>query len=118
MIGADEIYRYAREAGFSPDQATTMTAIALAESHGNPEAHNPNGEDSWGLWQVNVSPDANSQFAGVDLTDPRENAKAAFAISRRGTDISPWTVTHGRGSARYLQYQDEAQAAATHNRDP
>ncbi len=49
-ISADEIYRAAREAGFSPDQATTMTAIALAESNGNTDAHNPHGENSWGLW--------------------------------------------------------------------
>jgi hypothetical protein len=31
-----------------------MTAIALAESGGNSRAHNPVGEDSRGLWQINA----------------------------------------------------------------
>jgi lysozyme-like protein len=37
-----EIYRLARRAGFSADNdnAVTATAIALAESGGNPDAHN------------------------------------------------------------------------------
>jgi hypothetical protein len=41
---ADEIYGFARAAGFSADQATTMTAIALAESGGNVDAHATQGE--------------------------------------------------------------------------
>ena len=36
-----EIYEAARAAGFNPDQATTWTAIALAESGGETGAHNP-----------------------------------------------------------------------------
>ncbi|MBD7918578.1 C40 family peptidase [Cellulomonas sp. Sa3CUA2] len=110
MLSAQEIYRYARMAGFAPDQAQTMTAIALAESGGNTGAHNPVGEDSRGLWQINVA--AHKDLVGVDLSDPLENAKAAYRVSGQGDNISPWTVTHGGGSARYLQYRDEAQAAA------
>ena len=45
-----EIYNVARAAGFSPEQAVTFAAIAQAESGGNPNAHNPRGEDSRGLW--------------------------------------------------------------------
>lgn len=113
---AKQIYGFAREAGFSPDQSATMTAIALAESGGNSRAHNPSGEDSRGLWQINL--DAHRSWAGgVDLYDPVENAKAAYRISREGHDISPWTVTHGGGSARYLQHRAEAQTAAVLNGD-
>ena len=50
----DEVYGFARAAGFSPDQAVTMTAIAMAESGGRSGARNPVGEDSRGLWQINV----------------------------------------------------------------
>lgn len=110
VLSAQEIYRYARMAGFSPDQAQTMTAIALAESGGNTGAHNPVGEDSRGLWQINVA--AHQDLAGVDLGDPLENARAAFRVSGQGANISPWTVTHGGADARYLQFRDEAQAAA------
>ena len=38
------------------DDAVTFTAIAMAESGGNTEAHNPHGEDSRGIWQINVDP--------------------------------------------------------------
>jgi cell wall-associated NlpC family hydrolase len=108
---AEQIYGFARRAGFSPDQAATMTAIALAESGGNSRAHNPHGEDSRGLWQINgrAHPDLLRRF---DLYDPAQNARAAYAVSRHGADISPWTVTHGGSSARYLQHRETAQAAA------
>ncbi|MFI7601334.1 NlpC/P60 family protein [Actinoplanes sp. NPDC049681] len=108
---AEQIYGFARRAGFSPDEAATMTAISLAESGGNSRAHNPHGEDSRGLWQINgrAHPDL---LAGSDLYDPLQNAMAAYEVSRHGRDISPWTVTHGGNSARYLRYREEAQAAA------
>jgi cell wall-associated NlpC family hydrolase len=110
VYSARDIYRYARLAGFAPDQATTMTAIALAESGGDSRAHNASGEDSRGLWQINVA--AHGDLARRDLYDPLENAKAAFRVSGGGRDVSPWTVTHHSGSARYLAYKTEAQAAA------
>ncbi len=46
-------------------------------------AHNPHGEDSKGLWQI--------------------NAKAASAS--KGHDISPWTTTHGMNGARLSTYR-------------
>lgn len=116
MLSAQEIYRYARMAGFTPDEATTMTAIALAESGGNTGAHNPVGEDSRGLWQINVA--AHPSLAGTDLSDPLANARAAYDVSHGGADISPWTVTHGGADARYLQYRDEAETAARLAGDP
>jgi cell wall-associated NlpC family hydrolase len=113
---AEQIYGFARRAGFSPDEAATMTAISLAESGGNSRAHNPHGEDSKGLWQINgrAHPDLASRF---DLFDPLQNAKAAFLVSRKGEDISPWTVTHGGNGARYLRYREDAQNAAVANGD-
>lgn len=107
---AEQIYAFAREAGFSPDQAATMTAVALAESGGNSGAHNPYGEDSRGLWQINVR--AHSNFGQINLYDPLQNAKAAYVVSHGGADISPWTTTHGGQSARYLRYRAQAEAAA------
>ncbi|BFU44260.1 NlpC/P60 family protein [Krasilnikovia sp. MM14-A1004] len=108
---AEQIYGFARRAGFSPDEAATMTAIALAESGGNSRAHNPHGEDSRGLWQINGR--AHPSFlTKYNLYDPQDNAKAAFEVSRHGHDISPWTVTHGGLGSRYLRHKDEAQSAA------
>jgi prepilin-type processing-associated H-X9-DG protein len=52
------------------DDAATMTAIALAESGGNTDAHNPHGEDSRGLWQINVDPaQTNDVQKGEWITD-------------------------------------------------
>jgi cell wall-associated NlpC family hydrolase len=108
---AEQIYAYARQAGFSPDQSATMTAIALAESGGDSRSHATVGEDSRGLWQINAAahPDLAQQY---DLYDPAQNARAAFVTSHGGTDVSPWTVTHGGLGARYLRFKDDAQAAA------
>jgi hypothetical protein len=40
---------------FTPADAVVAVAIALAESGGNPAAHNPvPPDDSWGLWQINM----------------------------------------------------------------
>ncbi|WP_199819812.1 NlpC/P60 family protein [Streptomyces sp. NRRL S-118] len=115
-FSAEQIYAFARQAGFSPDQATTMTAVALAESGGDSRAHNPVGEDSRGLWQINARahPDLAQRF---DLYDPVDNARAAFLVSHQGDDFSPWTTTHHGPSARYLRFQEEAQAAAVAHGD-
>jgi len=112
----EQIYGFCRLAGFSPDEAATFTAIALAESGGNSRAYNPHGEDSKGLFQINARahPGLDQKY---DLYDPVQNARAAYEVSQRGADISPWTVTHtagplGQPSPRYARYQAEAQAAA------
>jgi cell wall-associated NlpC family hydrolase len=108
---AEQIYGFARRAGFSPDESATMTAIALAESGGNSKAHNPHGEDSRGLWQINGRAHPNF-LTKYNLYDPLDNARAAFEISHKGHDVSPWTTTHGGLSSRYVRYKEDAQAAA------
>src|SRR5690606_93289 len=113
-LTAAEIYNVCLEAGFSPDQAVTWTAIALAESGGNTGAHNPSGEDSRGLWQINIDPAVRENRWG-DLSDPVTNARAAYEISDNGTDMRPWTVTHARNQGTdkdYRQHMEEARAAA------
>ncbi len=80
----EQIARHAYDAGFRGDGLTTAVAVALAESGG---AHY--GDNSFGLWQV--------------------NAEAANAISKDGTDFTPW-VAYTNGS--YRQFLDEARGAA------
>jgi cell wall-associated NlpC family hydrolase len=110
----DQIYAVCVQAGFTPDQAVTWTAIALAESGGDTTAHNPHGEDSWGLFQVNVDPHVRANHWG-NLSDPLVNARAAYEISSNGTNMRPWTVTHAgnAGTAHdYRNFIDEARGAA------
>ncbi len=109
----EQIYQVALEAGFTPSQAATWTAIALAESGGRVDAVNDQGEDSRGLWQVNIDPNVRTNQWG-NLADPRVNAQAAYDISRGGIDLRPWTTTHdiNRGTARdYRTYLDDVEAA-------
>lgn len=118
-MNANEIYQAAVAAGFSPQQAVTMTAIALAESSGNPTSHNDNrstGDNSYGLWQINMidtlGPARLKQF-GIQsndaLFDPHTNAAAAFIVSGGGGNFAPWTTYT---SQKYKKYLGEAQAAA------
>ncbi|BEP13958.1 hypothetical protein acdb102_22690 [Acidothermaceae bacterium B102] len=115
-FSADQIYAFARAAGFTPDQAVTMTAISLAESGGKSTSHATVGEDSRGLWQINVAahPDYGQTY---DLWDPRQNAEAAYAISDHGQNISPWSTTHRGTAAAYVHFRAEAQAAAVAHGD-
>ena len=113
-MSMEQVYAVALQAGFSPEEAVTFTAIAYAESRGNPTANAAGSEDSRGLWQINVSPGVRENRWG-DLYDPLTNARAAYEVSGGGTNIRPWSVTHDRhaGTAQdYRTYLDEARAAA------
>jgi len=113
-LSPEEIYDVALRAGFTPDQAVTFTAIALAESRGDPSANAAGSEDSRGLWQINVSPGVHVNRWG-NLYDPQVNARAAYEVSGGGTNIRPWSVTHAKhaGTAQdYRTYLPQAEAAA------
>jgi hypothetical protein len=108
-----EIAEVAHDAGFRGQDLTVAVAVALAESGGDPKAHNPVPPDnSYGLWQINMigalGPDRRDQFdldGNRELFDPEENAKAAWAISGKGNSFEPWT-TYTSGA--YKQYLDDA----------
>jgi soluble lytic murein transglycosylase-like protein len=107
-LSASDIAGYASGAGFSPDLVPTMTAIALAESSGNPNAVGDNGT-SYGLWQIHftVHPEVlNGQDPSI-LFDPATNANAAYQIFQR-QGLSAWT-TYNTGT--YAKNLPAAQAA-------
>lgn len=108
-----QIAEYAHDAGFRGQDLTVAVAVALAESGGDPKAHNATPpDDSYGLWQINMyrglGPERRDQFdldSNRELFDPEENARAAWEISGRGDSFGPWsTYTNGA----YKQYLDEA----------
>lgn len=112
-----QIAAAAKAAGFSGSALAKAVAIALAESSGNPRAHNAVPPDnSYGLWQINMlgsmGPARRKQFglsSNSQLFDPVTNAKAAFAISSGGKNFRPWT-TYTSGA--YLRYMSRANKAA------
>lgn len=98
------------QAGGPPDKATLASAVAEAESSGNPAAidntsapskpeyHEPGPgasiEYSLGLWQINLL--AHPTYTEQALLDPLGNARAAVAISNSGADFGAWsTYTSG-----------------------
>lgn len=102
----DQLYSVMQGAfgDLGPDVVALMTAIAMAESGGNPAAHNNRGEDSRGLAQINIGPGANTDLAGFDLFDPAQNAKAARIVyDRQGPGA--WSVY---SNGMYQQYLNGA----------
>lgn len=122
-----QIYQTARNAGFPPETAAKMVAIALKESGGNPGAYNGVGEDrSYGLWQINMI-DREGYMLGAErrrqfgltsndqLLDPATNAKAAFSVWN-GDDVNlekHWYINNGTNKQRYDSFLPRAQAAAS-----
>src|SRR4051794_8716603 len=98
-LSADAIRQYASAAGFSGNDLDIAVAVALAESGGNPKAHNATPpDDSYGLWQINMlgklGPDRRKRFgltSNDQLYDPATNAKAARIIFQ-GSGWSAWTT--------------------------
>ena len=81
--------------------AQTACAVCMAESRGDPTAHNTNGEDSRGIFQINVAPNANPGYAAEDLFDPWTNARVAHEIwQARGWQ--PWTTYTGGAYQQFL----------------
>jgi hypothetical protein len=116
VLGDRTIYRLARWAGWTPEQAVIATAVAIAESRGRPRAHNPvPPDDSYGLWQINMlgrlGPERRARFhlsSNSDLYQPATNARAAWLISGHGSSWRPWS-TWTRGT--YRSYLARAKAA-------
>ena len=109
----------ARKAGFSPEIAPVMAAIGLAESSGNPRAHNPNastGDNSYGLMQINMlgamGPERRAAFgirSNEELFDPLTNMKAAKKIFD-SQGLGAWSVYK---SGAYKQHLPGSYTPAT-----
>jgi hypothetical protein len=105
-------------AGFKPQDAQTMAALMLAESSGNPVAHNKNastGDNSYGLGQINMigslGPARLKQFglSNYDqLLDPQTNARAAKTVK----DSSGWNAWSTYGTPSFKSALGQVQKAA------
>ena len=119
----EQIARIAKTAGIPEKHIPIMVSIALAESGGdigaryNPEGNT--GEDSYGLWQINMDPryaDERLKLFGIDnkkeLFDPVTNAKAAYEIFKlQGFDA--WTVYRTGKYRDFLPAAKKASSAST-----
>lgn len=108
MLTPVTIAEHAARAGWRDRNLPIAIAVAMAESGGNPNAHNTRGgADARGVWQVNVAHDAHPEYASVNLYDPQANANAAFKIWQAG-GWGPWQA-HGNNS--YLLFMPAALVA-------
>jgi soluble lytic murein transglycosylase-like protein len=99
-LSLSELQALSRSVGF-PDPELAA-AVAMAESGGNPGAvaAEPHGGPSYGLWQIHASD--HPEFSTALLLDPTYNARTALAISKNGTDWSPWSAFKSRDYLRYM----------------
>jgi len=113
-VGMREYIQLGLQNGLSPEQAILMGAVGMAESTGDSGVRNRNldtGDDSYGLWQVNMlgnlGPDRIRRYglrSAEDLKDPETNARVMSAILR-DSGITAWGAYNDK---RYLQYMSEA----------
>jgi len=114
-----QVYATLTQAGFSPPQATVMTAIAGAESGYDPanlgdvRLEDSTWGPSFGLFQVRTSKAQTGTGGDRDITrlasSDLEQARAAYEISGHGTNFTPWSVYN---SGRYQTFLPAAQQAA------
>jgi hypothetical protein len=106
---------FARQAGFSPEQAQIMGAIGMGESGGNAGVDtvqsgldpNKSNEFSVGLFQINAQAHgdklAKLGYTVDDLRDPVKNAQVAKMVYDEVGGFTPWSV-YSKGI--YKQYLD------------
>lgn len=118
----NQIYALARSVGCTNTQAITATAITAPESGRDPNNHTGNptdgggtGDDSYGLWQINLyrslGPPRRKEFDlahDTDLLDPAINARAMWSISNHGTNFAPWSSYNAGKHKPYLPYAQTA----------
>lgn len=111
LLSSNDIAALAKQAGFPDAAIPTAVAIALAESSGNADAHNPRPpDDSYGLWQINMIGNLLSarlkEFgitSAAQLFDPLINARAAHAVfADAGQKFTPWSTYTSGAYQKYM----------------
>lgn len=98
------IAQYAYGAGFRGEGLVRAVAVALAESGGRTDAVGVNS-DSWrskdrGLWQINSH--WHPEVSNAQAFNPSSAAAAAYRISNKGTNWSPWSTWKNGAAAAQM----------------
>lgn len=96
-----------RQAGWPESLIPKYAAIVMYESGGNPDAHNTQGEDSYGLLQIyyHYHPD----FDRSRYNDPLYNLSYAYGIYQREHDHA-WLTSVGKYNRDYQGVASQSQA--------
>src|SRR4051794_28288896 len=106
-LSLQQIQTLLRSTGWPENLIAKMAAIVIYESSGNPAAHNPRGEDSWGLLQINWP--YHREYDRARLVEPVYNLTAALAVYRR-EGINAWYNSNRK-------YNSDYQSVATRSRE-
>lgn len=120
----EQVYATLLQAGFTADQAVILTAISGGESGwddtaiGDTALQNATWGPSIGLFQIRTLKAQTGSGSDRDLQALQGNAlrqaQAAYTISNRGTNWTPWTVyTSGRWRDFLPQARNAAAAGGT-----
>lgn len=101
-----------RQAGWPENLVEKASAIWKYESSGNPSAHNPNGEDSWGLCQVNWP--FHQEFNKGRLTEPLYNLQACYKIYK-DEGWNAWFNSNRKYNNNFQGIAAQARAVYTQN---
>ncbi len=128
ILSAGQIKQYALNAGFTGQSANTITAIALAESGGNPNATNFVGRDtSYGLTQINAQAHGSIAASAYTTSNPAlsyqrylpaasgdpisvDSSSLTFAPPGSGSDPIPGTDFLSGGGGVVTSLDPSAQA--------
>ena len=98
ILTANQTRQYLFNAGFRNTALNYALQICFCESNFETTAHNTSGEDSRGLMQINVSPNANPKYLNYNLFNPQINCDVAFEIFvLRGRSFRDWTCAQTLG---------------------
>ncbi len=100
--GGKALLGWLQAAGLSGEKLRVAWAVGMAESGGNPRAHNDNprtGDNSYGLFQINMigslGPDRRRRYglkSNEDLFDPMTNIRVMLQMSGNCTNWQPWSA--------------------------
>ena len=114
-LSKEDVARAAYQIGFRDDALVNAVAVAQAESQFMQDVISGSGD--WGLWQINYSAHHTQYDFPRLLTDPVYNATAAWDISGKGKNWTPWSTYSPdfsqakAGTGPYRQYLNNAVAA-------
>jgi murein DD-endopeptidase MepM/ murein hydrolase activator NlpD len=93
---------YAINAGFSGQALNIIVAIAQAESSLNTQAQHTNGDGSMDRGIVQINSRYHPEVSAACAFDPACAFQAAYKISSRGTNFSPWATFTSGAYLRFL----------------
>jgi murein DD-endopeptidase MepM/ murein hydrolase activator NlpD len=101
-ISTAQARQYAIAAGFSGNAAATIVAIAQAESTLNTNAKAVNGDGSIDRGVLQINSRWHAEITDACAYDAACAFRAAYQISSRGSNFTPWTTFTGGAYLRYM----------------